>query len=144
MRVRPSLLSHTKGFSLIEMLLCVGILGILLWMALPRASSFSQKECLYTLRAKLLKAQDEFFAQYLQALMTQSAPQALDPILHQLARKEDPQCYFELKDSQLIAFVQGKRINFLIEPKDFSYKPKIYCQLSNSLCREFWGKEYKK
>lgn len=141
-RVSPSLL--TRGFSLFEALLCIAILGILLYLALPKMSSFAQKECLYALRAKLLKAQDEFFALYSHALLTQEPLQSPYKILASLEEKISPQCYFQVKNAQIIAFVYGKKLLFTLYPQDFSYKPKIYCSLSNEMCREFWGKEAKK
>ncbi|RDU69901.1 prepilin-type N-terminal cleavage/methylation domain-containing protein [Helicobacter cholecystus] len=144
MRVRSSLLSLTKGFSLLELILCIGILGILVFMAMPKVSSLSQKECLYLLRTKLLKAQDELFFLYSEALLNHSPPKSPQNILNALAQKKNPQCYFQVKPSQIIAFVYGKKLIFTLSPQDFSYKPKIYCSLSSSICRDFWGKELKK
>lgn len=144
MRAKPSLLSLTRGFSLLEFVFCIGILGILVFMAIPKTSSFSQKECLYTLRSKLLKTQNELFSLYSQALLTHSSVKNPEKILSSLADRSDPQCYFQVKSSQIIAFVHGKKLVFTLFPKDFSYKPKIYCSLSNTMCQEFWGKKSKK
>lgn len=144
MRAKPSLLSLTKGFSLLEFVFCIGMLGILVFMAMPKTSSLAQKECLFTLRARLLKAQDEFFSLYSQALLTHSGVKNPQKVLLTLSEKENPQCYFQIRFPQIIANVHGKKLAFTLFPEDFSYKPKIYCSLSNAMCREFWGKEAKK
>lgn len=144
MRAKPSPLSLTEGFTLFEFLLCITIIGILASIALPKIVSFSQKECLYTLRSKLLKAQNEFFALYSKAIFTHDFVDSPYKILETLAEKKNPECYFEVKKSHLIAHVHKKELLFYFYPQDFSYKPKIYCSYANVMCQEFWGKKSEK
>lgn len=66
-------------------------------------------------------------------------------IFSSLTQKEGGKnCYFQRSKNGLIAHIEGKKLGFIIAPSDLSYKPKIYCQLSNELCREFLGKTSKK
>lgn len=61
-----------------------------------------------------------------------------------LERKSRENCYFQKSSKGIEAKIEGKTLSFTLSPLDFSYKPKIYCQLTNELCREFLGKTSKK
>lgn len=61
-----------------------------------------------------------------------------------LERKSGENCYFQRSTKGVNAKIEGKTLSFTLSPLDFSHKPKIYCQLTNELCREFLGKTSKK
>ncbi|MCE3047641.1 hypothetical protein LW138_06100 [Helicobacter sp. faydin-H17] len=123
-------------------MIVIAILGIIAFCAFPRF--FIQESlCLYHLRNRLQKANQEFLMHYARSITENQAPK-IDLVLQELTKRDDPRCYFELKDHRLVAHFDTKALEFVITPKDFSSKPKIYCQLSNQLCRNFWGKQLKK
>lgn len=61
-----------------------------------------------------------------------------------LERSGGENCYFQRSTKGVNAKIEGKTLSFTLSPLDFSHKPKIYCQLTNELCREFLGKTSKK
>lgn len=143
MRKKPSNFSHKKAFSLFELLLFLGIFAILLTQALPRFT-LNETLCFHQLRAKLAKANDAFLHLYTQSLLQSSQSHPIAPILEELTAQNNPNCFFEYKKGRLLARMGKKTLPFEISPKDFKSKPKIYCSLSNELCRMFWQKTLKK
>lgn len=146
MKARDILSSQTKGFSLFELLICIGILGILLAIALPRLTSFAHQRCIFELRERLQKAHHLFLELYSKQALREGgiSSEEIERIFELLVQKEGSNCYFQRSKNGLIANIEGRKLSFVITPSDFSYKPKIYCQLSNELCREFLGKTSKK
>lgn len=147
MRAKDILSSQTKAFSLFELLICVAILGILLLVALPKVSNFSHQKCIFTLREKLQKTHNTLLELYSTKILKGEGVQAreVEMILDTLTQREgNTNCYFQRSKNGFVANIEGKKLNFLITPNDLSYKPKIYCQLSNELCRDFLGKTSKK
>lgn len=147
MRAEDILSSQTRAFSLFELLICIGILGILLIFALPKASDFSHQKCIFTLRERLQTAHNALLELYsTKALEGKSVSRdEVEAILSSLTQREGAKnCYFQRSKNGLIAQIEGRKLSFVIAPNDLSYKPKIYCQLSNELCREFLGKTSKK
>lgn len=134
--------SHNKGFSLLELIIVILILGILAYHSIP---SFLVQEslCLYDLKAKLAKAHQGFLQEYTHKLISHQEIRVA-PVIADLVRKDDPSCYFEYKKNTLIAHIGNETLPFTISPKDFSAKPKIYCAISKDLCRKFMGKKLKK
>lgn len=143
MRQKPYNFSHKKAFSLFEMMLFLAISGILLTQALPKLN-FGQTPCLEQLKSKLLQANDAFLTLYSQKMMQFNAPFLIAPVLENLTQKINKHCFFEYKKSKLFAHIGSKTLSFEISPKDFQSKPKIYCSLSNALCRKFWQRTLKK
>lgn len=147
MRAKDILSSQTRAFSLFELLICIGILGILLVFALPKVSDFSHQKCIFTLRERLQKAHDALLELYSsKALRGERVErEEINAIISLLTQRESGKnCYFQKNKNGVIAYIEGKKLSFLISPSDFSYKPKIYCQLSDELCRDFLGKTSKK
>lgn len=147
MRAKDILSSQTRAFSLFELLTCVAILGILLIFALPKVSNFSHQKCIFTLREKLQKTHNALLELYSTKILKGEGVQAreVEMILDTLAQRGgNTNCYFQRNKNGFVANIEGKKLNFLITPNDLSYKPKIYCQLSNELCRDFLGKTSKK
>lgn len=142
MKKRIFLFSLNRGFSLLELVIVIAILGIIAFHAFPRFL-IQESLCLYQLRIRLQKANQEFLTYYARSITHNQTPK-IDLVLQELTKRDDPQCYFELKNHKLVAHFNTKVLEFAIAPKDFSSKPKIYCQLSNQLCRSFWGKHLKK
>lgn len=145
MKARDILSSQTKGFSLFELLICIGILGILLTIALPKVSTFAHQRCLFELRENLQSTHHSLLELYSkEALGGEIKSEEIEKILTLLTQRKNPNCYFQRSKNGITANILGKKLNFVISPLDFSHKPKIYCQLSNQLCREFLGKTSKK
>lgn len=143
MRQKPFNFSHKKAFSLFEFILFLAIFSILLTQALPRFT-FNEALCLQQLRIKLSKANDSFLHLYTQSILQSKSPQSIAPILGELTQPNKKNCFFEYKRNKLLARIGKKTLSFEISPKDFKSKPKIYCSLSNELCRMFWEKTLKK
>lgn len=142
MRKKQSHFSHSSAFSLFELILVIFILAVLGYQALPRFWA-SESVCLYKLRNKLLKSNDALTLLYAKHVVSvQRVDVSL--ILEDLTDRQDPHCFFEYRQDRLLAHIGRQTLGFVIDPKDFSSKPKIYCSLSNELCRSFWGKKLKK
>lgn len=142
MRKKLSNFSHKRAFSLFEFVLLLAIFALLLTQALPHFV-LDETLCFHQLRIKLSKANDAFLHLYTQSILQSSQPSPIAPILKELTQK-DKNCFFEYKKGKLLAHIGTKILPFEISPKDFKSKPKIYCSLSNELCRIFWQKTLKK
>lgn len=143
MRKKQSNFSHKRAFSLFEFILFLAIFAIILAQALPRFS-LNETLCFNQLRIKLSKANDAFLHLYTQSILASSRPSSITPILEELTLQKDKNCFFEYKKGRLLARIGKKTLPFEISPKDLKTKPKIYCSLSNELCRVFWQKTLKK
>lgn len=143
MRAKDILSSQTRAFSLFELLVCIAILSILLLIAIPKVTSFAYQRCLFELREKLNRAHYSLLELYSSKALRGESMGDLDGVFLALTQKEG-NCYFQRSSNGLVAYIEGKKLDFLISPIDFSTKPKIYCQLSNETCRDFLGKTSKK
>lgn len=143
MRKKSSNFSYKKAFTLFEFVLILAILSLLLTQAFPRFA-FNENLCLHQLRIKLSKANDAFLHLYTQRILDSSQPHLIAPILEELTNAKDRDCFFEYKKEKLFGRIGKKTLLFEISPKGFKSKPKIYCSLSNELCRAFWQKTLKK
>lgn len=142
MRKKSSNSSLRAGFSLFEILLVLAMIAIILASALPRFATH-ETLCLHELRAKLSKANHAFMRLYTQSILQSQKP-LIEPILQELTTQENQSCFFAYKKGKLSAKIGRQTLNFEIVPNDFRAKPKIYCSLSNALCRAFWQRTLKK
>lgn len=142
MRKNSSHFLTREAFSFIELLCVVAMLVIISYHAFPRFF-VSESLCMYELRLRLQKANDEFLKLYTKQVIQNQKPDT-QSVFKELLQGKDPQCYFEYKKQRLVAHIGKNTLSFVIEPKNLAYKPKIYCHLSNELCRTFWGKKLKK
>ncbi len=142
MRISSSLFSLNRGFSLLELVVLIILLSFLSYHLIPRF--FVQESlCIYELRAKLAKANQDLVSIYVQKVL-QSKEVKIHQVLQDLTQRNNSSCFFDYRKNRLIAHIGKKSLPFLISPQDFSTKPKIYCSISNDLCRKFWAKKLKK
>lgn len=121
----------------------MAILSVLLLIAMPKMTSFAYQRCLFELRERLDRANHSLLEIYSSKALRGESVGDLDEVFSALTQKEG-NCYFQRSSNGLVAYIEGKKLSFFISPIDFSTKPKIYCQLSNEICRDFLGKTSKK
>ncbi|PAF52360.1 prepilin-type N-terminal cleavage/methylation domain-containing protein [Helicobacter sp. 13S00477-4] len=130
--------SNSNAFSLIELVLAIVIFGIILSVAIPKLSS-NEKICEIRLSSKIGVIQNELSRLFTQAFLSNKAINItkIHNLLYDIQKDNSNECFlkFDSKNGTIKAKSYSKMTTFEISPKDFSTNPKIFCNLSNSLCK---------
>ncbi|PAF49566.1 hypothetical protein BKH41_02565 [Helicobacter sp. 12S02232-10] len=140
-------LSISKAFSLIEIVFGIVILGILVSVAIPRLSSDS-KICELALSSKLGILQSKISLLFTKAHLSDQKINRSEifALLGALDKDGTNECFlrFNPQNLTILAKSHSQATILRISPKDFSSNPKIFCELSNPLCKKINYKTKKK
>lgn len=134
------LFSKREAFSSFELLCVVVIIAILSSIGVRYLGNVQEKNCLLHLKSRLASAQHTLSMYYHSTFMLNLHPdfvrarEIFASALLQGGTKQ--QCYFELTEKQMIAYVGAKKLSFTLSPPTFALNPKISCNIKDPLCKE--------
>lgn len=146
----PHALSIRGAFSSFELLCVVVIVAILASVGVRYLGQFSHKQCLLELKSRLYHTQNLLSNYYADSFLNANEPNPLHSrqILHRLMEQTNssshPSCGFVLTQNDLEAHIKGQILKFIIDPPSLSINPRIYCNLSQPLCKEFSDRRLEK
>ena len=131
------------GFSMIELVFVIIIVGVLTAIAVPRLSVSRDDACFAKLRANLSETETilsrEYTKRFLQGT-TISNDEKLT-YLKTLESNNSDGCLFKVNDANSVtATIRSIKINLTVQPDATTKSPTITCDVNNESCRKLTGK----
>lgn len=130
--------SKRAGFSAFELVCIIVIVAVIAGVGVRYLGYVAHKQCLLHLKAQLAHTQNALSAYYTESFIREDVinPTYAQNILHHLSLNAKSQCGFNVQGAQLIAVIGTQSVVFSIDPPNLVLNPKIFCKLSEPLCKE--------
>ncbi len=131
--------SKRAAFSAFELLCIIVIIAIMASVGIRYLGYITSKQCLLHLKARLTHTQNALSAYYTDTFIRAESIDITYPqrILSYLSQTNTPQCGFNIQSHQIIATIGTQSLAFSLEPPTLEVNPKISCNLSTPLCKDF-------
>lgn len=133
------------GFSMIELVFIIVILGILSAVAIPRLVMSREDACYAKLRANLSETQSALSREYTKRFMQgkKMQPAELETIFKDyLTSNTSNNCEYRINNANQITAVIGKNSLAMNVTTDiYTKSPSITCDLTNAMCKKLTGKK---
>lgn len=127
------------AFSAFECLCVIIIFAILSSIGVRYLGYIADKQCILALKAKLNLTQSALSDYYARSFLTADSIDTMyaSSILMRLMQSPKPKCYFTVHTDSIIATVGTQNIHFYVQPATLAVNPRIFCELSQPLCKAF-------
>lgn len=97
------------------------------------------KQCLNELKSRLISTQSALSAYYAQRFLQADSIDTTKAyvILSRLEQNNRAKCAFYVHSGSIMAIVDSKNLQFVLEPASLVINPKISCLLKEALCKDF-------
>lgn len=133
------------GFTMIELVFVVVILGVLSAVAVPRFLLSREDACYAKLRADLSETQTVLTREYTKRFMQGKSltnNELMDILKSTLISNSSDRCEFQYVDTTKVnALVNKKLLSFDIKTDSNTQSPTITCDLKNDMCKRLTGKK---
>lgn len=131
------------GFSMIELVFVIVIVGVLTAIALPRLSVSRDDACFAKLRANLSETETILSREYTKRFLQGTAIKDDEKLkyLKTLESNNSEGCSFEVTDANKVtAKIRSITINLEVKTDPHTKSPTITCDVNNEKCRKLTGK----
>lgn len=133
------------GFTMIELVFVVVILGVLSAVAVPRFLLSREDACYAKLRADLSETQTVLTREYTKRFMQGKSltnNELMDILKSTLISNSSDRCEFQYVDTTKVnALVNKKLLSFYIKTDSNTQSPTITCDLKDDMCKRLTGKK---
>ena len=131
------------GFSMIELVFVIIIVGVLTAVALPRFSVSRDDACFAKLRANISETETILSREYTKRFLQGTTMSNNDKLtyLRTLQNNNSDGCEFEVTNANnVVAKIRSIRIALEVKNDTATKSPVITCDTNNELCRKLTGK----